>query len=899
MLNGGYGNIGFNRTIAILPGSVAQDLTTDTNTRDQRNATVVNGQRDAGAYELGADTVPFNNDPALAFDDFYNVFDFADLNIDAASGLLANDFDPDFPTVPLLSFTIPGYNGGLPSTNFNTNITLAGVEIQDSFGGTGNFLASGGIINIQTDGSFTFETNSAYDSLPNGHFVEQVFTYTIGNSNSEMEEGQVTITVSDPNNPPEAFNETAFLDYIHRPNTFMNVLANDFDPEGDALTLTTTGNITTNSGAIVNVAANGDVSYVSGYTGSGSDSFSYTVQDTLGVTDTATATINYDTCSFVVTTLNDVVANDNELSLREAIECANHSTDFNAITFADGLTGTITLDDALGELRIATDMSITGNGALSTAISGNDLTNIFGVFPDNQGGTKVSNDISFTVENMTLTDGFGVFPGGSIIREAVGTGLQNEITINNVEITSSEADTLIELAGDNTILNINNSTIADNNLGSGTNSMITAFGLNQVININESTISNNNSTYVVDLNSDTLNIRNSTIAQNNTFSAIRDFGTGIVSAQSTIIVNNNNASGFDVDLNGGTLTGGTNLSGTGSIFGSISPTTIQSLFFPNVSTSATPAQIDLAPLTLNGGETRTHALNGGSIAIDNGNNLDNTITDQRGATIADSDRDVGAYEVGGVIPPVVLDLDGDGVELIRVSDSPAAFDVNNTGELLQIGWVGADDGILVFDEDRNGQFSGLHEIALADYHEDAATDLEGLALAFDTNQDNVFDAKDELYEYFGIWQDKNQDGQHNADEFTYLKDMGIISISVESDRQEEIVDGNIIHGYTTYEYVDGKIYDAADVSLVIGGPLDIPADDPVVDSAAIFSDIDDMDFDNYVVTESSDYTINQDINFSDFQYTNLFGEADVEDMSGYDQVLQDIQDSTNSDDFNG
>ncbi|MGW8168462.1 MAG: Mbeg1-like protein [Sulfurovaceae bacterium] len=44
--------------------------------------------------------------------------------------------------------------------------------------------------------------------------------------------------------------------------------------------------------------------------------------------------------------------------------------------------------------------------------------------------------------------------------------------------------------------------------------------------------------------------------------------------------------------------------------------------------------------------------------------------------------------------PVVLDLDGDGVELTSVLDSKAWFDIKGDGALHQTGWVGADDWLL-------------------------------------------------------------------------------------------------------------------------------------------------------------------------------------------------------------
>jgi hypothetical protein len=47
--------------------------------------------------------------------------------------------------------------------------------------------------------------------------------------------------------------------------------------------------------------------------------------------------------------------------------------------------------------------------------------------------------------------------------------------------------------------------------------------------------------------------------------------------------------------------------------------------------------------------------------------------------------------------PIILDLDGDGIELVGLGDSSVAFDVDRNGSLNFTGWAGPDDGFLVFD----------------------------------------------------------------------------------------------------------------------------------------------------------------------------------------------------------
>ena len=65
--------------------------------------------------------------------------------------------------------------------------------------------------------------------------------------------------------------------------------------------------------------------------------------------------------------------------------------------------------------------------------------------------------------------------------------------------------------------------------------------------------------------------------------------------------------------------------------------------------------------------------------------------------------DGGGNDGGGDGPgsggkPVVLDLDGDGVELVALEDSTAFYDIDGDGYRERMGWVAADDGLLAYDK---------------------------------------------------------------------------------------------------------------------------------------------------------------------------------------------------------
>jgi hypothetical protein len=173
--------------------------------------------------------------------------------------------------------------------------------------------------------------------------------------------------------------------------------------------------------------------------------------------------------------------------------------------------------------------------------------------------------------------------------------------------------------------------------------------------------------------------------------------------------------------------------------------------------------------------------------------------------------------VGGQISvitaaPIVLDLDNNGVTLIDTPISVAYFDMAGDGTLRRTGWVDAGDGLLAFDYNGDGRVAEAQEIQFTRYVEDATTDLEGL-VAFDTNGDRKLDAGDHAWSAFGVWQDKNGNGQSEAGEFRTLDEMSIASIDLTARGQPEQQGHNRINGTTTYTRADGSEGLAADVAL--------------------------------------------------------------------------------------
>jgi Ca2+-binding RTX toxin-like protein len=170
-------------------------------------------------------------------------------------------------------------------------------------------------------------------------------------------------------------------------------------------------------------------------------------------------------------------------------------------------------------------------------------------------------------------------------------------------------------------------------------------------------------------------------------------------------------------------------------------------------------------------------------------------------------------------PPVVLDLDGDGIELVSLSESSVSFRVKADAAPTVTGWAGADDAFLALDRDGDGVITNGTEISFIDDLPGAVSDLEGLA-AFDTDADGSLDAGDARFEEFLVWQDRNQDGVSQAEELSSLSQREIESIRLARSLTGHTVEGatdNVITATSEYVRADGTTGDVGDVSLASVG----------------------------------------------------------------------------------
>ncbi|MEM0977462.1 MAG: hypothetical protein AAGJ34_08000 [Pseudomonadota bacterium] len=99
--------------------------------------------------------------------------------------------------------------------------------------------------------------------------------------------------------------------------------------------------------------------------------------------------------------------------------------------------------------------------------------------------------------------------------------------------------------------------------------------------------------------------------------------------------------------------------------------------------------------------------------------------------------------------PILLDLNGNGVEITKLSES-TVFMAGKDGLDHNIAWAAAGDGVLFYDPDGTGEITELRQFVFTEWDPTASSDIEALANVFDSNGDGVFDANDAEWANFKV-----------------------------------------------------------------------------------------------------------------------------------------------------
>ena len=194
-----------------------------------------------------------------------------------------------------------------------------------------------------------------------------------------------------------------------------------------------------------------------------------------------------------------------------------------------------------------------------------------------------------------------------------------------------------------------------------------------------------------------------------------------------------------------------------------------------------------------------------------------------------------ALGVSGITSaPIAIDLDGDGIEYLGL-DAGVTF-ASGSDEAIRTAWVAAGDALLVFDANNSGTVDASREYVFTEWAEAATSDMAALREVFDTNQDDVLDARDDNWDQFKVWQDANSDGVTDEGELKSLDEVGITSIALTynetSESSTEAGGDVLVAGQSDVTWADGRVTQAEDTAFAIAAADDAPATESEPSDAA-------------------------------------------------------------------
>jgi Ca2+-binding RTX toxin-like protein len=181
--------------------------------------------------------------------------------------------------------------------------------------------------------------------------------------------------------------------------------------------------------------------------------------------------------------------------------------------------------------------------------------------------------------------------------------------------------------------------------------------------------------------------------------------------------------------------------------------------------------------------------------------------------------------------PLVLDLDGDGIELATVNGSGSVYwDIDQDGFAEASGWIAGGDGLLAIDLNEDGYINDHSEL-FGDQN-GSPNGFSALA-AYDTNSDGYITSADTQFGDLLVWVDANADGYSQEGELYTLSELNITSIDLGYSNVSYTISGNEIKQESTFT-INGNTRDIVDAWFAYDNLNTVYAQDVTLDVRTLF-----------------------------------------------------------------
>ena len=221
------------------------------------------------------------------------------------------------------------------------------------------------------------------------------------------------------------------------------------------------------------------------------------------------------------------------------------------------------------------------------------------------------------------------------------------------------------------------------------------------------------------------------------------------------------------------------LSSTGAVLANTTTNASGNYLFANLDPGVYAVQFDKAGVMYNSFNMNSWKWAnkdvGGNDALDSdvtGNGIATTnLTKTDNFTLVSGQSDL-TRDAG--ITPIVIDLDGNGIQTISRADATAGFDLFGNGAAVKSGWISAGDAFLAVDKNGNGRIDGIGELFGGTAKGAGFASLAG----YDSNGDGLASDADTAFGQLMVWRDANGNHATDAGELVTLTQAGIASLAV-------------------------------------------------------------------------------------------------------------------------